>query len=140
MCLSLRDLTTLSILSMAVLFRLVRYVQVILTEVITSQYDNTGRLKRHLQDEWARRRTGKERRMERKGRTKKKVGSVDKGEGGSIAQSDPSARVTREEECRVEGEKQAKKTQGKDRRETMLYTGQMIEAIRIWDLVLNSRT
>lgn len=55
-------------------------------------------------------------------------------------EKDPSACVTREEECRVEGEKQANKTQGEDRRETMLCTGQMIEAIRIWDLVLNSRT
>lgn len=60
----------LSILSLAVLFRPVRYVQVILTEVISSQYDNTWSLQRHPQDRWARRRTGKERMKERKGRRK----------------------------------------------------------------------
>lgn len=37
---STRDLSTLSMLSLAVPIFLARYVQVILTEVISSQYDN----------------------------------------------------------------------------------------------------
>lgn len=54
---------------------------------------------------------GEEREEERK------VGSGDEGEGGSTPLSDPSGCVTgEEEECRVEGEKQAEKPQGETER------------------------
>lgn len=72
------------------------------------------------------RRTGKERKEERK-REERKVGSEDKGEGGSVPLSDASGRVTsEEEECRAEGEKQAEKPQGEtERRKCCAQVGGM---------------
>lgn len=54
---------------------------------------------RYQQDRCARRRTGKERRKERKGREEeRKVGSKIKGEEGSIELSDPSGCMMSKEE------------------------------------------
>lgn len=126
----------LSMLSLAVLFWLLRYVQVILTEVISSQYDNTRILKRHPHDR--RRRTGK----------------------GGVKEGEKWGRRGRSEYIAIwpiwlcdwwaegiqgggrMGRKQAgKKTQGeKKKREKIMCTGQINYIVGIWDLVLNSGT
>lgn len=70
-----------STLSMAVPFSLARYVQVVLTEVKSSQYDNTPILqtvtKQMVKEEdWKGRKEGKK-------EEERKVGSEDEGKGGS---------------------------------------------------------
>ncbi len=84
-------------------------------------------------------REGEEKGEERE--EERKVGSEDEGEGGSTPLSDPSVRVTgEEEECRAEGEKQAEKPQRETERRKCCVQVERNEAIRIWDLVLNSGT
>lgn len=90
-------------------------------------------------------REGKERRGKRKREEERRGGSEDEGEGGSTTLSDASGHVTNvEDECRVEGERVKKKTCRRTTRgdggEKTLCTGQRNEAIRFWDLTLNSGT
>lgn len=137
-----RDASMLSTLSMAVLSSLVRYAQVILTEVISSQYNNTPIFQRHSQNRWRRRRPGIERKKERKKEEARKVGSEDEGKRGGAQLLDWSACVlSAEEECRVEGEWMKNKqtnTRG-DKWERAPSTRQRNEAIGVQDLVMNSR-
>lgn len=140
---SVRDPSTLSTLSMAVPFFLARYAQVTLTEVISSQYDNTLILQRHSQNRWRRRRTrGLERRKERKKEEEKKVWSDDEGKCGRPRLQDQSGcALSAEEECRVEGErvKNKKTNTGGDKWERTPCARQGNEAIGIPDLAMNSR-